>query len=127
MTGGPPTYTEAVFNLAHGLDQMLFLRPRNKFEEFPGLYLVGGGTHPGSGLPTIFESGRITSKILLADMGIHPEERRGQLVPVFQAPGKEGNEQSPNISYWVDIMIKNRILLITILCLLSGCVAPESH
>ena len=62
-----------MFNLAHGLDQMLFLRPRNRFEEFPGLYLVGGGTHPGSGLPTIFESGRITSKLLLADMGIHPE------------------------------------------------------
>ena len=71
--GSSDIYRGAVFNLAHGLDQMLFLRPRNKFEEFPGLYLVGGGTHPGSGLPTIFESGRITSKILLADMGIHPE------------------------------------------------------
>ena len=52
---------------------MLFLRPGNKFKELQGLYLVGGGTHPGSGLPTIFESGRITSKLLLADMGIHPE------------------------------------------------------
>ena len=71
--GSSDIYRGAVFNLAHGLDQMLFLRPRNKFEEFPGLYLVGGGTHPGSGLPTIFESGRITSKILLADMEIHPE------------------------------------------------------
>jgi phytoene desaturase len=71
--GSSDIYRGAVFNLAHGLDQMLFLRPRNKFEELPGLYLVGGGTHPGSGLPTIFESGRITSKILLADMGIHPE------------------------------------------------------
>ena len=69
--GSSDIYRGAVFNLAHGLDQMLFLRPRNKFEELPGLYLVGGGTHPGSGLPTIFESGRITSKMILADMGIH--------------------------------------------------------
>ena len=71
--GSSDIYRGAVFNLAHSLDQMLFLRPRNKFEEFQGLYLVGGGTHPGSGLPTIFASGRITSKLLLADMGIHPE------------------------------------------------------
>ena len=61
--GSSDIYRGAVFNLAHGLDQMLFLRPRNKFEELPGLYLVGGGTHPGSGLPTIFESGRILSLI----------------------------------------------------------------
>ena len=50
-------YKGAVFNLAHGLDQMLWRRPQNKFEELEKLYLVGGGTHPGSGLPTILESG----------------------------------------------------------------------
>ena len=71
--GSSDIYRGAVFNLAHSLDQMLFLRPGNRFDEFRGLYLVGGGTHPGSGLPTIFESGRITSKLVLADMGIHPE------------------------------------------------------
>ena len=37
------------------------------------LYLVGGGTHPGSGLPTIFESSRITSKLICAEMGIDPD------------------------------------------------------
>ena len=52
-------YRGAVFNLAHGLDQMLFLRPHNQFEEFKNLYLVGGGTHPGSGLPTIYQSALI--------------------------------------------------------------------
>ena len=49
----------ATFNLAHSLDQMLHLRPRNRFEDLEGVYLVGGGTHPGSGLPVIFESARI--------------------------------------------------------------------
>lgn len=52
-------YEGAVFNLSHGLDQMLFLRPHNKFEEFKNMYLVGGGTHPGSGLPTIYQSALI--------------------------------------------------------------------
>jgi phytoene desaturase len=33
------------------------------------VYLVGGGTHPGSGLPVIYESARITSRLLLADLG----------------------------------------------------------
>jgi phytoene desaturase len=55
----------ATFNLAHNLGQMLHLRPHNRFEELDRVYLVGGGTHPGSGLPVIYESSRITCKQLL--------------------------------------------------------------
>ena len=57
-------YAGATFNLAHNLTQMIYLRPRNKFEEVDNCYLVGGGTHPGSGLPTIYESGRIAANLL---------------------------------------------------------------
>jgi len=60
----------ATFSLAHSLDQMLHLRPRNRFEDVGGVYLVGGGTHPGSGLPVIFESARISSRLLLEDLGV---------------------------------------------------------
>ncbi len=60
----------ATFNLSHSLGQLLHLRPRNRFEDIPGVYLVGGGTHPGSGLPVIFESARITSRLLCEDMGL---------------------------------------------------------
>lgn len=56
-------YQGAVFNLSHGLDQMLYLRPHNKFEEFKNMYLVGGGTHPGSGLPTIYQSALIVADL----------------------------------------------------------------
>jgi len=59
----------ATFNLAHSLDQMLHFRPRNRFEDLDGVYLVGGGTHPGSGLPVIFESARITSDLMTKDLG----------------------------------------------------------
>ena len=64
-------YRGATFNLSHSLDQMLHLRPHNRFEDVDGVYIVGGGTHPGSGLPVIFESAKISSKLLLDDLGIN--------------------------------------------------------
>lgn len=66
-------YRGATFNLAHGLDQMLHRRPHNRFEDLDGVYLVGGGTHPGSGLPVIYESTRITCKQLLPALGLSAE------------------------------------------------------
>ena len=66
-------YKGATFNLSHTLDQMLHLRPHNKFEDLDGVYLVGGGTHPGSGLPVIFESARISSTLLMKDLGTTSE------------------------------------------------------
>lgn len=63
-------YRGATFNLAHNLGQMLHKRPNNRFEDLDGVYLVGGGTHPGSGLPVIYESSRISSRLLLQDLGI---------------------------------------------------------
>jgi len=55
----------ATFNLAHNLGQMLYLRPHNAFNDIKDCYLVGGGTHPGSGLPTIYESGRISANLIM--------------------------------------------------------------
>lgn len=63
-------YRGATFNLSHDLKQMLHLRPHNRFEDLEGVYLVGGGTHPGSGLPVIYSSARITSDLLLEDLGV---------------------------------------------------------
>jgi phytoene desaturase len=65
-------YRGATFNLAHSLGQMLHLRPRNRFEDLQSVYLVGGGTHPGSGLPTIYSSARIASNSLIEDLGVVP-------------------------------------------------------
>ncbi|MEM7680837.1 MAG: phytoene desaturase family protein [Planctomycetota bacterium] len=63
-------YRGATFNLAHNLKQMLHLRPNNRFEDLQNVYLTGGGTHPGSGLPVIYESARISSRLLLQDLGL---------------------------------------------------------
>ena len=61
----------ATFNLAHSLGQMMYFRPRNQFEELDNCYLVGGGTHPGSGLPTIYESGRIAANLIARRYGVN--------------------------------------------------------
>ena len=57
-------YKGATFSLAHKFSQMLYWRPHNQFEELENCYLVGGGTHPGSGLPTIYESARISANLI---------------------------------------------------------------
>ena len=62
-------FVGATFNLAHNLLQMLYFRPHNEFEELDNCYLVGGGTHPGSGLPTIYESARISSRLICERFG----------------------------------------------------------
>jgi phytoene desaturase len=60
----------ATFNLAHTLGQMLYMRPHNRYQGYDNCYLVGGGTHPGSGLPTIYESGRISANLVCERFGV---------------------------------------------------------
>ncbi|MBB5181869.1 phytoene desaturase [Planomicrobium koreense] len=76
-------YKGATFNLGHQLSQMMIFRPHNKFEELDHCWLVGGGTHPGSGLPTILESARITANGIFEQYGKAP-------VPTSPLPVLEG-------------------------------------
>lgn len=45
-----------------------FQRPAAR-TRLPGLYLAGGGTHPGAGVPTSMLSGRMAARSILADFG----------------------------------------------------------
>ncbi len=63
-------YKGATFNMKHNLAQMFHNRPGNRFRDIGNMYIVGGGTHPGSGLPVIFESSIISSKLLLEDLEV---------------------------------------------------------
>lgn len=58
-------YKGAAFNIGHSVNQMMMLRPHNRFQDVGHCWLVGGGTHPGSGLPTILESARISAEMLM--------------------------------------------------------------
>lgn len=59
----------AVFNLSHTWLQLGAMRPRVKNPDVAGLYWVGGGTHPGSGLLTIMESANIAADYLCKVQG----------------------------------------------------------
>jgi phytoene desaturase len=80
---GYEIYRGATFNLSHDLGQMLHMRPHNRFEDVDRMYLVGGGTHPGSGLPVIYSSARITTDLLLEDLGCAAGP------PAGNSPGRE--------------------------------------
>lgn len=60
-------YQGALFGLSHTLDQLLYFRPHNTNEDLARLYVVGASTHPGSGLPSVLESARISAGELLRD------------------------------------------------------------
>ena len=60
----------ATFNLAHNLLQMLHKRPQNELNGTRNCWLVGGGTHPGSGLPVIFLSSQTTARLVCERAGV---------------------------------------------------------
>jgi phytoene desaturase len=81
----------ATFNLAHNLGQMLHRRPQHKLQDVDGVWLVGGGTHPGSGLPVIFLSAQTTSRLLC--------ERLGLPCAIDQAP-PSSHRRSASLAAW---------------------------
>ncbi|MBX9735794.1 MAG: hypothetical protein K2X32_02615, partial [Phycisphaerales bacterium] len=80
----------ATFNLAHGLMQMLCFRPQHELPDVKNVWLVGGGTHPGSGLPVIFLSSQITSRLLAKRMGLtYAGDRPPRVTPMGAANAGE--------------------------------------
>jgi phytoene desaturase len=53
--------------LAHGLNQVAALRPKNKDEKFGNLYYVGASTVPGTGLPVVVISSKLVTERILKD------------------------------------------------------------
>ncbi len=69
-----PGSSGAIYGRAlHGW-RSAFLRPGAR-SRLPGLYLAGGGTHPGPGVPTSMLSGRTAARSILADLASTPRYR----------------------------------------------------
>jgi phytoene desaturase len=51
------------------LHQSAWLRPANRDRRVRGLYLVGGGTHPGAGIPGVLLGAEVTAGLVQADLG----------------------------------------------------------
>ncbi|SIO50257.1 phytoene desaturase [Rhodovulum sp. ES.010] len=54
----------AGFSLEPRIFQSANFRPHNISEEVDGLYMVGAGTHPGAGLPSVVTSAEVLSKLV---------------------------------------------------------------
>jgi phytoene desaturase len=59
----------AAFSLSHNFMQVGYLRPRNRHARYRNLYFVGGSTHPGTGLPIVLISARLTTERILKEIG----------------------------------------------------------
>ena len=51
------------------LTQTAFFRPHNRSEDIANLYLVGQGTQPGAGTPSVMMSAKMTARVIASD---HP-------------------------------------------------------
>lgn len=60
----------AVFGPSHRIGQLLAFRLPNQLPMHRNVFLTGGGTHPGSGLPTILESARIAARLVCEGHGV---------------------------------------------------------
>jgi phytoene desaturase len=62
-------YKGNAFQLQPLMTQSGWFRPHNRSRDIKGLYIVGAGTHPGAGVPSVLLSGKITSEIIFSDYG----------------------------------------------------------
>jgi phytoene desaturase len=57
----------STLGLAHNLNQLCYMRPKNRHKFYKNLYFVGASTHPGSGLPIVLLSSRLTCQRILRE------------------------------------------------------------
>jgi phytoene desaturase len=60
----------AAFGLSHNFMQVGYLRPRNRHARIHNVYFAGASTHPGTGLPIVLLSARLTTERILKDAGV---------------------------------------------------------
>ena len=78
----PVTFTEtygafrgSLYGLSSNGWRSAFLRPPTRAKGVSGLYFVGGGTHPGGGLPLVTLGGKIVADSVMEDGGQEKKQR----------------------------------------------------
>lgn len=76
MSYTPPDWSSAynlakgaAFGLSHNFMQVGYLRPHNRHRRYSNLYFVGSSTHPGTGMPMVLLSARLTTERILRETG----------------------------------------------------------
>ncbi len=57
----------AAFGLSHNFWQVGYLRPQNRHARYKNMYFAGASTHPGTGLPIVLLSARLTTERILKE------------------------------------------------------------
>jgi phytoene desaturase len=57
----------AAFGLSHNFWQVGYLRPHNRHDRYRNLYFAGASTHPGTGLPIVLLSARLTVERIMQE------------------------------------------------------------
>ena len=65
------SYAGNGFGVEPRLTQTAFFRPHNRSEDITGLYLVGQGTQPGGGTPSVMMSAKMTAREIARDFAIN--------------------------------------------------------
>jgi phytoene desaturase len=61
------------FGVEPVLIQSAFFRPHNRSEDVNNLYLVGQGTQPGGGTPSVMMSAKMTARVIAKDFKVPSE------------------------------------------------------
>jgi phytoene desaturase len=64
------SYAGNGFGVEPRLTQTAFFRPHNRSEDVTGLYLVGQGTQPGGGTPSVMMSAKMTAREVARDFKV---------------------------------------------------------
>jgi phytoene desaturase len=76
----------SAFGLSHNVMQVGYRRPHNRHARYRNLYFVGGSTHPGTGLPMVLLSARLTTERIVREGGVaRPARRSGRWRPSGRA------------------------------------------
>jgi phytoene desaturase len=75
----------AAFGLSHNFMQVGYLRPQNRHHKFRNLYFAGASTHPGTGLPIVLLSAKLTTERILEDLGALDAHSRTAAIAGAQA------------------------------------------
>jgi phytoene desaturase len=64
----------AAFGLSHNFWQVGYFRPHNRHAKYKNLYFAGASTHPGTGLPIVLLSAKLTTQRILKEQAkLHAE------------------------------------------------------
>jgi phytoene desaturase len=63
------------FAIEPTLHQSAYFRPHNRHPRVGGLYIAGGGTHPGAGIPGVLLGAEVTAGLIAGDHGANHRRR----------------------------------------------------